>query len=148
MQRCPCCKARLKEEVSCPRCRADLQEIIRVQLLARYWFQKAIDYYLNKETQYCLDALTQSLQLQHSESVLLFRSFVIERQNQTTGFVNILRILQYAILQSTLLVKRWISNLTDRFDVIRHIYKKIKTLKNPEKLSKLFTKQSSHDDTK
>ena len=127
MQRCPCCNARLKEAVSCPRCKADLQEIIRVQQLAKLWYQKAIIYYLNNELQDCLDALTRSLQLRHSESAWLFRAFVIERQKQTTGFFKIQGIVQDLILYLKLLVKRCINNLADRFDVICHDIKKAKT---------------------
>ena len=94
MQRCPCCKARLKGAVSCPRCKAELLEIIRARKLAKFWYQKAIDCYLNNEKQYCLDALTRSLQLRHSESAWLFRAFVIERQKQTTRFFNLHRFVQ------------------------------------------------------
>ena len=127
MQRCPCCNARLKEAVSCPRCKADLQEIIRVQRMAKLWYQKAINCYLNNELEDCLDALTRSLQLRHSESAWLFNAFVIERQKQTTGLVKIQGIVQDLILHATLLVKRCINNLADKFDVITHDIKKAKT---------------------
>lgn len=83
MQRCPCCNARLKETVNCPRCKADLQAIVRARHLADRWYQKAIEHYLNDELQGCIDALTQSLQLRHSDSALLFRAFVRERQTHT-----------------------------------------------------------------
>ena len=126
MQRCPCCSARLKEAVSCPRCKADLQEIIRVQRMAKFWYQKAIDCYLNNEPQDCLDALTRSLQLRHSESGSLFMAFVIERQKQTTGYVKIQGIVQDLILYLTLLIKCCIKNLANRFDVIFHDIKKAK----------------------
>ena len=124
MQRCPCCKARLKGAVSCPRCKAELQDIIRVQQLAKFWYHKAIDCYLNDEMQYCLDAVTRSLQLQHSESALLFRAFVIERQKRTMGFSKLHRIVQDVILHSKFLVKRLKNKLIDRFNAIHHHIKK------------------------
>lgn len=118
MQRCPCCKARLKGAVSCPRCKAELQEILRVQQLAKFWYLKAIDCYCNNEMQCCLDALTRSLQLRHSESAMLFRGFVIERQKQTSGLFDLHRIVQDVILFLKPLVKSLINNLADRLDVI------------------------------
>ncbi len=124
MQRCPCCNARLKEAVNCPRCKADLAQIIRAQKWAERWHQKAIACYLNDEIQNCLDALTRSLNLQHSESAFLFRAFVIKQQEQNTEFVKLQRILQETIHHSTILLKRFIDTLSYRFFTIYQGYKK------------------------
>lgn len=109
MQKCPCCKARLKQADSCPRCQADLQTIIQIQRQARCWQQKAIAYYLNDEWQNCLHALTQSLQLQQRESTLMFRAFVIEKENQAPELWRLTNNLKQAATLSIELVKRWLT---------------------------------------
>lgn len=129
MQRCPCCNARLKEAVHCPRCKADLQEIIQVQKLAKIWYQKAIACYLNNEVQLCLDALTRSLQLRHSESALLFRAFVLKRQKKTSVLAELQQIAQEVLMLSTKLLKRLKDKLTPRVNPVQHAYKDAKTNK-------------------
>ena len=122
MQRCPCCNARLKEAVNCPRCKADLEQIIQVQKWAKHWYQKAFVCYLNNETQECLDALTRSLQLQHTESALLFRAFVIKQQEQTSRLAELQRIALDALSHAMILVKRLKDKLTRRLNTIYHAY--------------------------
>ncbi len=120
MQRCPCCNARLKETITCPRCKADLQDIIRTQHLADSWYQKAIDHYLNNELQHCVDALTQSLQLHHSDSALLFRAFVRERQTHTI-LSELQDFVQITLSHSTPLLNQLLNKVSARFAELKHL---------------------------
>jgi len=82
MERCPCCNARLKTAVKCPRCQADLSSIISSEQSAQYWLSKAIQYWAGKEIEKSLAALKLSLQLKKTSLSIIFRDFIIQQQCQ------------------------------------------------------------------
>ncbi len=82
MERCPCCKARLREVVICPRCKADLNEIINSEQYAKFWLANAIDDWNNNNPEQSANALKHSIHLKKTELALTFRDFIIEQQCQ------------------------------------------------------------------
>jgi predicted amidophosphoribosyltransferase len=42
MERCPVCRARLKEEAACPRCGADLSALLAIEAEATAWEREAV----------------------------------------------------------------------------------------------------------
>lgn len=148
MQRCPCCNARLIDAASCPRCKADLQEIIHVQQLAKICYQKAIAFYLQNEMQNCLDALTRSLQLRHSESASLFKAFAQEKHKQTTEFFKLQRTVQNFIVHSKLLAEGLINKLVDSLEEVHfeknYIIKNLKKNRMTRYFQNLFAKLHQH----
>jgi hypothetical protein len=81
MERCPCCNARLTgAQQFCPRCQADLGSVLNSEKLAKYWLSKALRFWLARETQMAILALTQSINLKQSPLALVFRDFIIKQQ--------------------------------------------------------------------
>ena len=84
MQRCPCCKARLKEAQNCPRCKADLSNVYAVEQAARFWYQKAVEFWLKEEPLPAANALKKSLQFKKTQLALAFEGYIIEQQCEKT----------------------------------------------------------------
>ena len=82
MERCPCCKSRLREFMLCPRCQADLSGIINTEQIAKVWLTHAIQYWTDHKIKQSLDALELSIHLKKTELAFAFRGFLIEQQYQ------------------------------------------------------------------
>lgn len=82
MQRCPCCNARLRDAVLCPRCRADLSAVIGTEKSAELWLSKAIQYRNDSNVEQCLDALFLSIRLKKTSLAKNLRDFLIQQFSQ------------------------------------------------------------------
>jgi len=82
IERCPCCNAQLKQATTCPRCRADLNDIILVEQAAQYYLSDAITAMLNNDVEKTSLAINQSLKLKKTEMGLVVREFFIQQQNK------------------------------------------------------------------
>ena len=90
MERCPCCNARLTGAAPfCPRCQADLGSVLGSEKLARHWLSKALQFWLAREPQIAIFALTKSINLKQTPLALVFRDFIIRQQCQ-----NVLGLLE------------------------------------------------------
>jgi hypothetical protein len=104
MDRCPCCNARLTEAVFCPRCQADLSSVLGSEQMARHWLNNALQFWVMRESQMAILALTKSVNLKKIPAALVFRDFIIRQQCQ-----NVLRLLtnkDYAKAKEALLLLR------------------------------------------
>jgi hypothetical protein len=79
-ERCPCCNARLKQAVSCPRCRADLTAVIHAEKSAKLFLSQAIQYLIDDKVEQGCVALNRSLCLKKTKSAAVFRDFFIDQQ--------------------------------------------------------------------
>jgi len=79
MERCPCCNARLKDNVICPRCQADLSVLITTEKTAEQHLTKAIQYWGNKQGEQSIAALMSALSLKKSNLALRFRDYLIQQ---------------------------------------------------------------------
>jgi len=79
MERCPCCNARLKEAVVCPRCQADLSAVIGSKQAAEQYLAKAIQHWAHKEAEQSIAALMSALSLKKTRLTLLFRDYLIQQ---------------------------------------------------------------------
>jgi len=79
MERCPCCNARLKEVVICPRCRADMSAVIGSEQAAEQYLAKAIQCWEQKEAAQSIAALMAALSLKKTRLTLLFRDYLIQQ---------------------------------------------------------------------
>ncbi len=82
MTRCPCCNARLQQTSICPRCRADLINLISVEKSAEFWLATAIHLLLENKVEKSCIAIKKSLHLKTSETAIVFREFLIDQQSQ------------------------------------------------------------------
>lgn len=82
MERCPCCNARLTSVQFCPRCQADLGSVLGSEQLAKYWLSKALQFWLTREPQLAILALTKSINLKQTPLALVFRDFIIRQECQ------------------------------------------------------------------
>jgi len=80
MERCPCCKARLGGSTLCPRCQADLANVIEAEQSARFWLAEAIHYWQENKIEQSLNASELSLRLKKTKLALVFRDFLIRQQ--------------------------------------------------------------------
>jgi len=79
MERCPCCNARLKEAVICPRCRADLSAVIGSEQAAEKYLAKAIQRWAEGEGEQSIRALVFALNLKKTQVAMVFRDFLIQQ---------------------------------------------------------------------
>ena len=79
MERCPCCNARLKKAVECPRCQANLSDIIGAERSAQLWLSRAIQLWAESKTEQSLGALDISLGLKKTKLAVVFRDFLIQK---------------------------------------------------------------------
>ena len=82
MERCPCCNARLTGSQFCPRCQADLGSVLGSEQLARHWLSKTLQFWLAREPQMAILALTKSINVKQTPLALVFRDFIIRQQCQ------------------------------------------------------------------
>ncbi len=82
MERCPCCNARLKEAVTCPRCRADLSAVIGSEQAAEKYVAKAIQQWAEGEGEQSIQALVFALNLKKTQLAVVFRDFLIQQYYQ------------------------------------------------------------------
>ena len=93
-ERCPCCNARLKQAVNCPRCRADLTEVIHAEKLAEFWLSQAIQHLTDVKIEQSSVAINRSLRLKKTKVGTIFREFVIDQQcNTVLGLLSQSRVL-------------------------------------------------------
>ncbi|MBE0471222.1 MAG: hypothetical protein IBX55_17140 [Methyloprofundus sp.] len=78
MERCPCCNARLKGAVDCPRCQADLSAVIGAEQTAEHYLAKAIQHWAHKQAEQSIAALMLALSLKKTALSLLFREYLIQ----------------------------------------------------------------------
>jgi hypothetical protein len=88
MERCPCCNARLKEAVTCPRCRADLSAVIGSDQAAERHLAKAIQQWADGESEQSIQTLVFSLSLKKTQLAMVFRDFLIQHY-----YVEVLELL-------------------------------------------------------
>jgi len=79
MERCPCCNARLKEAVICPRCRADLSAVIGSEQAAEKYLAKAIQHWAEGEGEQSIQTLVFTLSLKKTQVAMVFRDFLIQQ---------------------------------------------------------------------
>ena len=82
MERCPCCNARLTGAVRCPRCQADLDNVLGSEHWARHWLSNAVRFWFAHEPQVAILALTKSINLKQVSLALVFRDFITLKQGQ------------------------------------------------------------------
>ena len=82
MERCPCCNARLKAALICPRCQADLSAVIGAQQAAEKHLAKAIQHWSQSDKEQSIRALVLSLNLKKTQVAVLFREFIIQKYYQ------------------------------------------------------------------
>ena len=83
MQRCPCCKARLSSgDTRCPRCAADLSQVVLCGQLARQWLSASVQFLSDREPEFAIHALKRSLAYQYTPTALIFRDFLLQKQYQ------------------------------------------------------------------
>lgn len=80
MERCPCCKARLRDATLCSRCQTDISLAAGAEQAARHWFDTAIRHWRNGETERCLIALQRAHNLKHSRLAMTLFDCLLERQ--------------------------------------------------------------------
>ncbi|NOQ63756.1 MAG: hypothetical protein GQ582_04525 [Methyloprofundus sp.] len=81
MQRCPCCKARLRDSLICARCKADLSSLADSEQAAAEWLERALAAYLERDFEQSIHAVAISLQLKKTDLALSLRGFIAEQQS-------------------------------------------------------------------
>jgi hypothetical protein len=123
MERCPCCNARLTGTQFCPRCQADLGNVLSSEQSARHWLFKALQFWLAHESQIAILALTKSINLRQTPLALVFRDFIIRQQCQSV--LGLLEKKEYAEAKETLSL---LHNLSPHNKFLRQLYRFTKYL--------------------
>ena len=82
MERCPCCNARLREQPTRPRCKADFSPLINSEQAAKYCLSKAMDYWAEGNIEQGISTLKQSLALKKTQAAEAFLGFIIDQSHK------------------------------------------------------------------
>ena len=82
MERCPCCNARLKGALICPRCQANLSAVIGSEQAAEHYLAKAIQHWAQNNKDQSIHTLVLSLRLKKTQLAITFRNFLIQKYYQ------------------------------------------------------------------
>ncbi|WP_225616287.1 hypothetical protein [Methylomonas albis] len=83
MQRCPACNARLGATTLCPRCGAELKQIVRSQRLAEQWLGVAMQSLAAGRPAIAVPALLRSLSFKQTPAAKLIKGFMVQRLYRT-----------------------------------------------------------------
>lgn len=76
MQRCPICKARIKENSTCNRCGTDLSQLFTIESQATHFCEQAIKLLATNKVDQAQKAVEQSLQLKKTQIALVLLGFI------------------------------------------------------------------------
>ena len=80
MQRCPACNARLSAGTNCPRCGADLSQVIRSERLAEQWLSVSLQSLSVGRPDLAVAAIRRSLSFKQMPEAKLVKGFLIKLQ--------------------------------------------------------------------
>jgi hypothetical protein len=80
MERCPICKARIKENTTCNRCGTDLSRLLTIESQAAHFCNQAIKLLINNKIDQAQIAVKQSLQLKNTQIALTLYGFIKKGQ--------------------------------------------------------------------
>jgi len=83
MQRCPACNARLGALTLCPRCGAELKQIIRSQRLAEQWLSVSLQSAGYGLMDVAVPAVLRSLSFRQTPAAKLVKGFLVQRLYRT-----------------------------------------------------------------
>ena len=81
MEQCPCCKAKLRGNVICSRCKADLKVVIQSKKTAEQWLSQAIVYWSQGAFEYSIASLEYSLALNNTKLAEAFKDYMIYQKS-------------------------------------------------------------------
>lgn len=79
MERCPVCRARLRDEVVCPRCGTDLRLSLATERQAQTLEQSAVDWFARGDLRRAEQVLEDALRLRSTPLARLLLGFIRER---------------------------------------------------------------------
>jgi hypothetical protein len=80
MERCPICKARIKENSTCNRCGTDLSKLLSIESQAANLCDQAIKLLATNQVNQAQIAVEQSLQLKNTQIALILHGFIKKGQ--------------------------------------------------------------------
>ncbi|OAH97826.1 hypothetical protein A1353_22425 [Methylomonas methanica] len=83
MQRCPACNARLGKATLCPRCGADLKQIVRSERAAEQWLSVSLQSTGAGRMDVAVPAVLRSLSFKQTPAAKLLRGFLVQRLYRT-----------------------------------------------------------------
>jgi hypothetical protein len=104
MERCSCCNARLNGQLFCPRCQANLTDVISSEQQAQHLLEHAMQLWFAHEPKLAVLALTRAISYKKTPAAVIFRDFVI-RQSCSKVFA-LLAQYKYHEAQQTLALLR------------------------------------------
>jgi hypothetical protein len=76
MERCPICKARIKENTTCNRCGTDLSKLLTIESQAAHLCDQAIKLLATNQIDQAQRAVEQSLHLKNTQLALALLGFI------------------------------------------------------------------------
>ncbi|OQW72702.1 MAG: hypothetical protein BVN35_13650 [Proteobacteria bacterium ST_bin11] len=83
MQRCPACNARLGAATLCPRCGAELKQIILSERVAEQWLSVSLQSTGGGRMNVAVPAVLRSLSFKQTPAAKLLRGFLVQRLYRT-----------------------------------------------------------------
>ncbi|WP_020484097.1 hypothetical protein [Methylomonas sp. MK1] len=83
IQRCPACNARLGAATLCPRCGAELKQIVRSERVAQQWLSVSLQSAEAGRLDLAVPAVLRSLSFKQTLAAKLLRGFLVQRLYRT-----------------------------------------------------------------
>jgi hypothetical protein len=84
MERCSCCNARLNGALCCPRCQADLTEVISSEQRGQQLLEQSMQLWFGHEPMLAIQSLSKALPYKKTPAALIFRDFMLRQSCSKT----------------------------------------------------------------
>jgi hypothetical protein len=79
MERCSCCNARLSGQLTCPRCQANLSDVISSEQRAQQLLETAIQLWFSQEPKLAVLTLTKAISYKKTPAAIVLRDFILRQ---------------------------------------------------------------------
>jgi hypothetical protein len=79
MERCSCCNARLNGALNCPRCQANLTDVVSSEQRAQFLLEQAMELWFAQEPKLAMRALSKAIGHKKSLTALVLRDVIVRQ---------------------------------------------------------------------
>ncbi|SJM90923.1 conserved hypothetical protein [Crenothrix polyspora] len=104
MERCSCCNARLSGALTCPRCQANLTDVVSSEQRAQHLLEQAMQLWFAQESKLAIMVLSKAISYKKTPAAVIFRDFMVRQS--CSKVLALLAQYKYKEAQQTLTLLR------------------------------------------
>lgn len=85
MDRCPCCRARVRDSEVCHRCEVDLSSLLTIESEAETLFARSLHYYRTEANNEALKQVERAIQLCRKPLYMCWYQFLLSMNSASAG---------------------------------------------------------------